>query len=703
MGDNIFLGDRNGVRTPMQWSADRNAGFSRANPQRLILPITIDPEYHYEAINVEAQQNNPNSLLWWSKRLIALRRRFQAFGRGSIEFLTPSNHRVLAFIRQYEKETVLVVANLSRFVQYVELDLAKWKGMRPVELMGSTGFPTIGELPYLLTLGGHAFYWFSLESPPGKEEAELAANYTPPVLEATSMQTLIAGADRYLLEDVLPSFLYTRRWFVERARLVTAVHVQDAVALGGVYVVIVRVEFAEGEDGRFVLPLAAVTDGRQVAPQAILGIVRTRDGDQPLIDALEDSAPARELLDAVAAHRRVAVEAGFLEATPFVPLQPAEGEPRNISAQHASAAIRYGDQYLLKMFRRFDEGISPELEIARCLNARAPGVSPEVVGAIEVSRSRIGRATLAVLQAYVPNEGTAWVHARETLRRFFERVLTRHREEPAPEAPPRSALAAAELSPPPALRDIIGPYLELAVLLGKRTAAMHLALASNREDPAFAPEAYTTLDRRSKYQSMRNIIGKTLRDPRVSLPRLPNHALRTAHLLADSPERILRVIEPLLTRRLAGLRIRIHGDFHLEQALYTGKDFVIIDFEGRPSELAERRRKNSPLRDVAGMIRSFHYAALTALLDGVSVREEDRGLVTPWAEAWHRWVSAAFLSAYLEDTRNAAFIPGPEELALILDTHLLEKAFSELHGELERCAESVLIPLEAVAELVAGP
>ena len=162
MGDNIFLGDRNGVRTPMQWSADRNAGFSRANPQRLILPITIDPEYHYEAINVEAQQGNPNSLLWWTKRLIALRKRFVAFGRGSIEFLTPTNHRVLAFIRAFGDETVLVVANLSRFVQYVELDLSKWKGTRPVELMGHTEFPEIGELPYLLTLGGHASYWFSL-------------------------------------------------------------------------------------------------------------------------------------------------------------------------------------------------------------------------------------------------------------------------------------------------------------------------------------------------------------------------------------------------------------------------------------------------------------------------------------------------------------------------------------------------------------
>src|SRR5262245_24835144 len=193
MGDNVFLGDRNGVRTPMQWSADRNAGFSRTNPQRLILPIIIDPEYHYEAINVEAQQNNPNSLLWWTKRLVALRKRFQAFGRGTIEFLTPANYRVLAFIRQYQDETVLVVANLSRFVQHVELDLAKWKATRPVELLGGSELPPVGDLPYLLTLGGHAFYWMALEPTLATEESERAAQYAPPVLAPASVESLLGG------------------------------------------------------------------------------------------------------------------------------------------------------------------------------------------------------------------------------------------------------------------------------------------------------------------------------------------------------------------------------------------------------------------------------------------------------------------------------------------------------------------------------
>jgi len=178
MGDNIYLGDRNGVRTPMQWSADRNAGFSRANPQKLYLPVIIDPSHHYEQVNVEQQQSSRWSLLWWMKRLIALRKRYRAFGRGTIEFLQPENRKVLAFIRRYENEIVLVVANLSRLVQCFELDLSPFKGMVPVELSGGTKFPEVGDRPYFLNLGPFAFYWFSLEP----ASAETAAADEVPLL-----------------------------------------------------------------------------------------------------------------------------------------------------------------------------------------------------------------------------------------------------------------------------------------------------------------------------------------------------------------------------------------------------------------------------------------------------------------------------------------------------------------------------------------
>jgi maltose alpha-D-glucosyltransferase / alpha-amylase len=711
MGDNVFLGDRNGVRTPMQWSADRNAGFSRANPQRLILPIIIDPEYHFESLNVEAQQNNPNSLLWWTKRLVALRKQFHAFGRGTLEFLTPSNYRVLAFVRElsgargprdtrdHDEETVLVVANLSRFPQYVEMDLSKWKGMRPLELFGHTEFPAIGELPYLLTLPGYAFYWFALEPPPAGAGEEQAAAYVPPALSGKSAHSLLVGDERALLEDTLGDFLATRRWFGGRGFRLTSVRIEEAVPLGGVYVLVVRVEYADREAERYVLPLATVTETRYVAPHAMVALLALPGQDATLVDAMEDGPSARAVLAAVVGRLRAAGSGGTIDAMPFTELEVPDGEPANISAQHAAAAIRYGDRYLLKMFRRLEEGVSPELELGRFLNTRAPGLSPAVVGAIEYTRHRAEPSTLAVLEAYVPNEGTAWEHARGELRRFFERVLTRHRDDPAPAAAPRrlGELAAAE--PPATARDVIGAYLDLAALLGRRTGEMHQALASNVDDAGFTPVAYSTLDRRSKYQSVRNLIGKTLRRLRDSLGRIPNGIVDEARRLVGGQEQVLKVFEPYLGQRLTGLQMRTHGDYHLEQLLYTGKDFFVIDFDGPPTEtLAERRRKHHCLRDVAGMIRSFHYAAFTALLETAVVRPEDRSVAGPWADAWYRWVSGAFLRSYLDVTAAAAFLPAAGDLEVILDTHVLEKAFYELRGELDLCAETISIPLSSILE-----
>ncbi len=353
------------------------------------------------------------------------------------------------------------------------------------------------------------------------------------------------------------------------------------------------------------------------------------------------------------------------------------------------------------MFRRVEEGLSPELEMTRFLNVHAPGLTPTVVGALQLRRGRAEPSTLAVLQAYVPNEGTAWTHAREELHRFFERVLTRHREAAAPEPAPATPLEAAHAEVPAAVQEVVGAYLDVAAQLGRRTADLHLALASETLDPAFVPEPYLSLDRRSKYQSMRNLAGKTLRELKLNLVRLPPRIAAPARLLAEDAGRTLKVFEPLLTHRMTGLRIRIHGDYHLDQVLHAGKDFVIVDFDGAEGEtLIERRRKHSAVRDVAGMIRSFHYAAMTALLDGSVVREQDREAAAPWAEAWHRQISGSFLRAYLAVTGGAPFLPLPEELALVLQTHLLEKAFQELRDELDACGETVTIPLAAIAELV---
>jgi maltose alpha-D-glucosyltransferase/alpha-amylase len=434
-----------------------------------------------------------------------------------------------------------------------------------------------------------------------------------------------------------------------------------------------------------------------------VGTVRTKGGDVTLVDAVEDPSSARKLLDQFVRPLRVPTSGeGMFEVVAFSPIEPPDVDPVNISARHSSAAMRFGDRYFLKIFRRIEDGVSPELEMNRFLNQHAPGLTPNVVGALQFRRGRTEPSTLAVLQSYVPNEGTAWTHAREELRRFFERILTRHREAAAPEVPSGGWLDRAQAAVPSAIGEVIGAYLESAALIGRRTADLHLALASDTTNPAFAPEPYQSLDRRSKYQSMRNVAGKTLRLLRTNLSRLPATVADSATELAKNPDRALKALEPLLTQKFTGLRIRTHGDYHLEQVLSTGKDFVIIDFDGGNEPLVERRRKHSALRDVAGMIRSFHFAAMTALLDSSVIREEDRAVATPWADAWHRWVSTAFLRSYLDATAGASFLPEAAELPLVLDTHLLEEALHELNDELTLCRETVAIPIRAVAELLSA-
>jgi maltose alpha-D-glucosyltransferase/alpha-amylase len=714
MGDNVFLGDRNGVRTPMQWSADRNAGFSRANPQRLILPVIIDPEYHYESVNVEAQQNNPRSLLWWNKRLITLRKQYQAFGRGSIEFLSPSNHRVLAFVREWEEEIVLVVANLSRFAQHVELDLSRWRGMRPRELYGHTKFPPIGELPYLLTMGGHGFYWFALERAPGADDELRALTYEPPTLESSGAQALLLGEERALLEEILPPFLETRRWFMGRGRPVSAVRVREAVSLGDATVLLVEVDY-EDDLETYLLPVMLVQDSRFVPPQALVATVRLPEGEARLVDALEESRAARALLVATLAGVTAAGREGEIRAAPInAPLpergpgaapveEPVpEGEMRNIAPEHGSAALQYGDRYLLKVYRKVEEGISPELEMGCFLEKRAPGLVPRLAGAIEYRRNRQPPITLAVLQHYVPNEGVAWTQAREELRRFYERVLARHRDAAPPALPTGSLVEVAALEAPTLVREEMGSYLFSAGQIGQRTAELHLALASAPDERAFAPEPYSALDLRSKYQSLRNLIGKTLRLLRQMLPGLPEDLQEEGRRLLEAESSLLRGFSTVLSQRLTARRIRVHGDYHLGQVLFTGKDYVIIDFEGsRDRTLPERRRKRSALVDVAGMVRSFQFAAFNVLLDSSVVRDEDRAVLAPWAQLWHTWAGASFLKSYLDTAQGAPFVPSnPEQVGAVLRTFIAERAFFEVRTTLETHPERLRVPLYGLVRLL---
>ena len=704
MGDNIWLGDRNGVRTPMQWSSDRNAGFSRANPQQLFFPVIIDPQYHYEQVNVEAQQANQYSLLWWMKRLIAMRKRYKALGRGSMEFLHTENRKILAYVRRYEDEIILVVANLSRLVQCFDLDLTQYRGMVPVELSGGTKFPAIGERPYFLNLGPFAFYWFSLQ----REVAPELTTQDAPLIAGSTWDEILDVRNRDAVERAFTAYLPTRRWFGSKARLISAIHVRDAVELpNNSRLAILHVEFNEGEPQTYQLPLG-IANVRREQDQArnVPIIARLRDG-AVLYEPIQDEAFANALLDAVARRRQLKGDRGVMAASPTRAFKELRGteklETHVLGVEQSNTAIIYGQNLFLKLFRRLETGINTDAEITKFLNEETSfRNTPRLAGTIEYRQEGSDvPTTAAILQGYTPNSGDAWAYTLDSIGRYFDRLLSE------PEAgtrvaraiPTGSAMSLAQKPLPDIVRDAIGSYLADAELLGKRTAEMHLALASRQDIPAFAPEPFTPHYQRSIYQSMRTQIVQTMQVVRKHVTEHPD-----LEALLAKEDALHQQVRAVLNGKHDAQRIRIHGDYHLGQVLYTGNDFVIIDFEGEPARpLSERRLKRSALRDVAGMLRSFHYAPYAVVFGtapGSYVRSEDRSRLEAGARFWHQWVVASFLRAYLEESAKGDHLPSnPESVATLLSGYLIEKALYEVIYELNNRPDWVKIPLHGLMDL----
>ncbi|MGH7581240.1 MAG: maltose alpha-D-glucosyltransferase [Gemmatimonadales bacterium] len=709
MGDNIYLGDRNGVRTPMQWSPDRNAGFSQANPQKLYSPVIIDPEYHYEALNVDAQQNNPYSLLWWMKHLIGLRRQYRAFGRGTLRFLLPDNGRVLTFIREHEDERILVVANLSRFAQAVELDLTDMQGVTPIEMFGRTPFPQIGPTPYPVTLGPYAFYWFLLPRVEAGARREAREYNAPAVSFSGDWEELVKGGERDVLEEMLPSYLRGRRWFRGKARQITGATVVRTVPVPvgrrDVLMTLVEVRYLDADTEHYVLPLA-YADGdraREISVASPNAVILSRDNGGVLYDAMADEQFVNALVDAMGRKKRWRAARGELVATRTQAFSGLRGEEASLRAsvlraEQSNTSVNLGDRLLLKLFRNAEPGLNPELELGRYLtDSTGFRRVPMLAGGLELRIRNAEPITLAVLHQFVPSEGDAWSFTLNALSRFFEWALVSSLHPSEAELAPVSILDLARREAPAALEEAAGGYLAQARLLGQRTGEFHLALAGEREDPIFIAEAFTGLYRRSIYQSLRSSARTTFDLLRRRMAALPESLRDEARAVLALEDTLLKQARAVMDRKIPMARCRIHGDYHLGQVLFTGKDFVIVDLEGEPSRsLSERRYKRSPLRDVAGMIRSFEYAAAYAVRRGPT-RSEDVPALLPWARLWQRWASASFLRGYFDAAGDAPYLPrGQENFAAMLDFYLLDKTIYELRYELNNRPDWVDIPLEAI-------
>jgi len=712
MGDNIYLGDRNGVRTPMQWNGDRNAGFSRADPARLFAPPIMDPVYGYQSINVEAQERYPFSLLNWMKRLIATRKQHRVFGRGSLEFVGCPNRKVLAYLRRDERETILIVVNLSRNVQPAELDLHAFQGLLPIEMGGLTEFPRIGDRPYFLTLGAYASYWFTLQHEPMQMTHRASVTNDPNAAILEALPSLLVGADwqnvldggtRAVLErQALTPFLQRQRWFASKAREIRRATFSDWTTLrtgrDPSFLTVVSVEYADSWMESYLVPIALLSGEhadralKQMPGAVLTRITGARKG--VMIDGLFDDDTCDRLLNASDRGDELATKRGSVRGW-------SKGERFDLSPEHRwvrggteqSNSIAFvNDRYALKLFRRIEPSVNPEFEIGRFLAERGFNRTPALVGALEYDRAGLEPGTLAVVQAAVKHQGSGWEFSIDELRRYYERVSARIGllEDPVP--------PTAAKQPPPFFAALEHWYLGTATTLGKRTAELHLTLASGT-DPAFAPEPLDRAGLAALADSMRAQAEHALDLLRSRLDTLNDASRVQAEAVLKRRSSLLAEFDRIRRLKSGGMKTRVHGDYHLAQVLRTEEDFMILDFEGEPARsVSERRAKYSPLKDVAGMVRSYSYAAYAALFAFTLHAPDDYPMLESWADTWQHWAADAFLSGYratiaASPLASGALLPSGDAFDKLLAAYVLEKATYELAYELNNRPEWVRIPL----------
>ncbi|MGO9995447.1 MAG: maltose alpha-D-glucosyltransferase [Steroidobacteraceae bacterium] len=709
MGDNVFIGDRNGVRTPMQWSPDRNAGFSRADPQQLYLPPIMDPIYGYQSINVEAQSRDPSSLLSWTKRMLAVRKTSQAFGRGLRRFLKPGNRKILAYLREYRDDTILCVANLSRSAQPVELNLTSFKGRIPVEMLGRTAFPPIGDLPYLLTISAYGFYWFRLTTDaeaPSWHEQIFSIDERPVLVLFDGWSSLfrdrvvpwrISMAEKTRLQfetDTLPRFIETQRWYAAKGTAIERARIADHVVWqeGKISWVLALLDVGTAEEPAwYFMPLALAWEDRDdervrnLSTSAIAKI-RQQANIGVMGDAFADEAFCRALVVAMAKRRDIATAHGKLEFRPTAAFAQLAG--KNFAALPAArpqgstsnTVVVMGERLILKGYRRLRPGASPELEMGLYLTevVRYPNCAP-LAGMLQYSGGDGNTHLLGLLQAYVANQGDGWTYSLEYLRRHLEV----HRTAPATDALPINAHEA---------------YLIMIRTLAKRTAELHRALATRTRNADFDPEPLTRADfdgyRQRALTEARNALGLL----KSSIDEIPAADRDKANDVLAHQDRLVARLEASATEETQGQKIRIHGDYHLGQVLVTRNDFVIVDFEGEPGHSIEQRRaKQSPLRDVAGMLRSFSYVEHSALRT-VAHNDVEFSKLSPLAKAWAAEVRVAFISAYDAEARSASLYSTLQPGRGLLGLFELEKALYELRYELNNRPTWAGIPLQGILE-----
>jgi len=662
-----------------------------------------------------------------------LRKQYPAFGNGSFEALSSGNAKVLAFIRETDAETLLVVANLSRLSQYTELDLSRYRGQTPTELFGQTAFPIVSESPYRLSLGPHGFFWFCLGCR-DRDDADVAEHQLPTISIRHDFSDLFIGRSGKLLGEALEPYLLRQRWFAGKARNLQSVnvidwfHFEQTRVESSLYCLIARANYSNGEPDSYCIPVMLVDE--EVAEDLMAehqraGIARIKmpneDHSQVLCEATGEPEIWKQMSSMISERRRKTTQRGAIRGTQtttyghLVETFDAKTPPTVHGGEQSNTSAIFAEKFILKLFRRLTPGINPDLEIGRHLTEHELSIVPKVAGALEYQLESGEQFTLGILHEYVPNVGDAWKYTLDELARYFEHVQSvdihefdvddSDREEAGHSLisdAQRSVLDLCALEPPPLAQHTIGGFLSLAELLGQRVGELHVALATAGGGSAFSPEPFTRLYQRSLYQSMSSQARATMEMLRSQQGRLNEESQKLAQDVLSCDQSLYSKFRELTRGLIDARRIRCHGDLHLGQVLFTGTDFVIIDFEGEPERpVSERRIKASAFRDVAGMLRSFHYAANAALRGRAQglIMQHAEVPVEVWASYWSAWVSASFLRTYLVAAEPGGFLPKDRtRLNVLLRAYLLEKALYELRYEMNNRPDWVSIPLQGIKQ-----
>ncbi|SHJ36706.1 maltose alpha-D-glucosyltransferase/ alpha-amylase [Tangfeifania diversioriginum] len=718
MGDNYYLGDRDGVRTPMQWSADRNAGFSSAEPQRLFLPIIFNHDYHYETVNVENHEKNPTSLLWWMRRVIAKRKQYRAFSRGDIQFIDTSNSKILAFTRTYNDEKILVIINLSRYSQQAELDLSEYEGYVPTEVFSQNKFAIIGEDPYIFPMQFKNYFWFELRK---QEEDEVIETLSPDhqLVLSSKEWNKMQGTTRNSLEKLMRSYVRKNRWFRGKAKKIKAIDIKNTIPFStgnlNSYIVIIETKYIEGKPEQYVIPISIKTgeiiaDVKFKHPEAMIAYVEVDGHEGVMYDGSYNQEVRDIFLQLITQKGMLKTRKGSIVGVPGKKMRSKVKKSelplnsRVLLAEQSNTSILYDNRFFFKMYRSPEEGNNPELEIIKTLteNTRFRNF-PTFAGALEYREPNAESSALGILVDFVHNEGNAWEFIQSSIDRYFDRIIE-DKEYLMSDKPIDSTTDLVEHVGEEKMRDLLGPFfIEMIELLGKRTAEMHLALASVESKKEFKPEPFSLLYQKSLYQSFRTLIKRTLNDMKSSKRKLNEEQIALIDDIIDNESLLLSTIKHTLEKKkIHTSKTRVHGDYHLGQVLFTGKDFVIIDFEGEPTRsLTARKLKHCPFKDVAGMLRSFHYAIYMGQLENQSKIPESADLLNPWLEAWYEIVRKTFIDSYLETAGDASFIPKEErEINDLLSVYTIEKAIYEADYEFNNRPDWLHIPLNGLKKIL---